>query len=103
MKKIINLFSFFLLITISCMLTGCDFLDKIITGKIMIGNNPNNMIVKYGLNKNIEIIIPKIITTPFKISAEFCENISVILLTSLVNLDIKSPEEFWSKYLTGNF
>ena len=32
MKKIINLFSFFLLITISCMLTGCDFLDNLLGG-----------------------------------------------------------------------
>ena len=32
MKKIINLFSFFLLITISCMLTGCDILDNLLGG-----------------------------------------------------------------------
>ena len=32
MKKIMNLFSFFLLITISCMLTGCDILDNLLGG-----------------------------------------------------------------------
>ena len=32
MKKIINLFSIFLLITISCMLTGCDILDNLLGG-----------------------------------------------------------------------
>ena len=32
MKKIINLFSFFLLIAISCVLTGCDILDNLLGG-----------------------------------------------------------------------
>ena len=32
MKKIITLFSFFLLITISCMLTGCDILNDLLDG-----------------------------------------------------------------------